>query len=307
MVGAVRNRSPLPTSTEGQAGFLHRLAGAPDGGHHEGVHVIRPIRDGAGLFHDEPDDLASTLEARGFKLIEPGRNGEQIGVLPYLEDEAIARLRHAIGPLGESEAEWKRENWDWWRCEWVRKAHHFVWESTQGPIDATAAYSAAEMLIRSSELRHAIEEGKAEKAGALAMLVASWVFIGGVSLRLAIAEPAAAKHGAYRKGQQAKAMKERSTIEADSAGFRKCDLVEQALKEAGSGARTPDVWPHLYALLESHGMEPQEAGAKDKREISAIDAAGKPVVFSFKGVQTMLRKLRADSAPKRGRPTKKPA
>ena len=308
MVGAVRNRLPLPTSTEGQAGFLHRLAGAPVEGRREGVRVIRPIKDGPGLFHDEPDDLASTVEARGLRLIERGRSGEQIGVLPYLEEEAIARLRHAMLPLGDGEeAGWRREGPEKWRMKWVLEAQYFMRHSKQGPINATAAYCAGEMLIRASELRHAIKDRNAERAAALAMLVASWVFSGGSSVRLSIALPAAAKHGAYRKKQQAKAMRTRATIQADGEGVRKRDLVDQALKVAGDNAGTPDVWPHLYAVLDSHGMEPRESGAKDTRKIHAIDAAGRPVIFTFKGVQDMLRKLRTCEGPTRGRPKKKPA
>lgn len=269
----------------------------------KGVQVIRPMRDGAGPFHDEPEDLASTLEARGLKLIEHAW-GASHGVLPYLEEEAIARLRHELGPLGDDEAAWKRANWDWWRRLWFQRAHAFMQSTTQGPINATPAYSAAEMLIRAWDLRHAIERGEAEKAAALAMLVASWVFIGGVSMRLAAAEPVAAKH---LKAQRAKAKMERATVQADRGGMRKRDLVAQALGHAGAEAGTADVWPHLFAVLDAHGMEPQESGAKDTREFHAADANARPVTFTFKGVQTMLRELRKAPAAKRGRPRKKPA
>ena len=269
----------------------------------KGVRVIRSFRDGAGPFHDEPEDLASALEARGLKLIEKAW-GVPHGMLPYLEEEAIARLRHSVGPLCESEATYKRENWDWWRCEWVQEAHAFMLDTMEGPIGATTAYSAAEMLIRASELRYAIEQGHAEKAAALAMMVASWVFIGGVSLRLAASKPVATKH---RKAQRDKAKNERATVQTDGAGVRKRDLVAQALGHAGPESGTADVWPHLLAVLEGHGMAPREAGAKDAREIHATDASARPVTFSFKGVQSMLRELRKGVAAKRGRPRKKPA
>ena len=279
----------------------------------KGVRVIRPLRDGAGPFHDEPEDLASGIEARGLRLIEHSWHGQH-GVLPYLEEEAIARLRHELGPLGAGEAEWKRENWEWWRRLWMQRAHAFLLTTKEGPIDATPAYSAAEALMHAQNLRGAIECGEAEKAAALAMLVASWVFIGGVSVRLAAAEPVAAKH---RKAQRAKAKLGRATIQADEGGMRKRDLVAEALGDAGADAGTADVWPHLFAVLDAHGMEPQEAGAKDTREISVQSwrkrsgAKNQPepkiVTFTFKGVQTMLRELRQGPAVKRGRPKKKPA
>jgi hypothetical protein len=270
---------------------------------------MRPIRDAAGLFHDEPNDLASAVDSRGLRLIEAGRTGVPIGVLPYLEEEAIARLRHVVGPLSESEAEWKRGDWDLWRRMWSQEAHRFIGNSGQGPIDATPAYSAAEVVIHAAELRQAIEGGKAERAAALAMLVASWVFVGGVSVRLAVAGPAAKRDGAYRKKQRTKAQEPRTTVQVDSGRLRKCDLVGQALNAAAnSAAGTADVWGHLFSTLEAHGMQPVESGAKDQRKMQAKDAEGKPIGFTFRGVQTMLAKLRADRTPPlKGRPKKKPA
>lgn len=264
--------------------------------------MIRPIRDGAGLFHEEPEDLASGIEAHGLKLIEHGRRGVPMGVLPYLEEEAIARLRHAVGPLGESEAAWKRENWEWWRQQWVQVAHSFLGTSKQGPIDATRAWCAAEILTRTSELRHAIDAGQAEKAAALGMVVASWVSMGGVSVRLSSAEPLATRH---RAAQRAKAEKDRTTVQTDGEKLRKRDLVKQALSAAGGAAGTGEVWGHLVGVLERIGLSPVESGCKDGRELRAVDGDGKLVRFTFKGVQTMLRTLRTADAPsKRGRPRK---
>ena len=269
--------------------------------------MIRPLRDAHGPFHEEPDDLAAALEARGLRLIEPSGRFAPSGVLPHLEEEAIARLRGAVGPLSESEAEWKREGWDWWRSRWVNEAHYFLRHAGQGPANATPAYSAAEMLVRAASLRGAIADGDAEKAAALAMLVASWVFVGGVSIRLALAEPAAAKHGAYRKTQRAKALRERTTVRTDEGGVRKRDLVAEALRAAGPEAGTAEVWEHLFAVLEGRGMRPVEHGAKAERVMTASDSEGDSLRFSFKAVQTMLRMLRPNAAPPRGRPRKKPA
>lgn len=148
--------------------------------------TVRPLRDAKGLFHEEPEDLASSIEARGLRLIEDA-HGREFGILPYLEEEAIARLRGA-GVFAVDQS-LKREDPDLWRCRWVAEAEYFMRHSMQGPIDATVAYAAAEALVRASQLRQAIEDGQAEKAAALAMLVASWISIGGVSIRLAKAEP----------------------------------------------------------------------------------------------------------------------
>ena len=150
--------------------------------------TARPLRDAKGLFHEEPEDLASSIEARGLRLIEDA-HGHEFGIVPYLEEEAIARLRGA-GVFAVDES-LKREDPGLWRCRWVAEAEYFMRHSMQGPIDATVAYAAAEALVRASQLRQAIEDGQAEKAAALAMLVASWISVGGVSIRLAKAEPLA--------------------------------------------------------------------------------------------------------------------
>lgn len=118
------------------------------------------------------------------------------------------------------------------------------------------------------------------------------------------AEPVAAKH---LKAQRAKAKMKRATVQADGGRMTKHDLVAQALAHAGPDSGTADVWPHLFAVLDQQGMVPREAGAKDTRQIHATDANGRPVVFTFKGVQTMLRQLRQAPAARRGRPKKKPA
>lgn len=148
--------------------------------------TARPLRDAKGLFHDEPDDLASAIESRDLCLIEAA-HGIEFGVLPHLEGEAISRLRG--GGIFTVDEGLRREDPDLWRSKWVAEAEYFLRHSMQGPIDATVAYAAAEALTRASQLRQAIRDGQAEKAAALAMLVASWISIGGVSIRLAKAEP----------------------------------------------------------------------------------------------------------------------
>lgn len=264
------------------------------------IRPLQPLRDGAGLFHEEPDELALVLESRGLRLIEPGRGGSPIGVLPFLEEEAIARLRHEVGKLVEDEPAVKAADWDHWRRMWVQEAHYFMRNAMQGPLEATVAYSAAEILVRAGELRGAIEGGEAERAAALAMLVASWVFTGGVSIRLALSEPVAQRH---RQKQREKGQKERFAIKADSGKSKKSDFVKRAFKAAGQvDCGTAELWPHLFSLLDSEGLRPTEEGAKSERSILLADGKTR---FTFKGVQRMLAELR--SAPvKRGRPRKKP-
>lgn len=174
--------------------------------------TIRPLRDAKGLFHEEPDDLASSIEARGLRLIEDDGRGSHFGILPYLEEEAVARLRGAGVFIVDDGL--KREDPVLWRCRWVAEAEYFLRNSMQGPIDATVAYAAAEALTRASQLRQAIADGQAEKAAALAMLVASWISIGGVSIRLAKAEPLSrfarpfAEHAARGEGAVKKLVRE---------------------------------------------------------------------------------------------------
>lgn len=260
-----------------------------------------PIRDGANLFHDEPDEFASGIEATTLHYIENGEHGLLEGLLPYLEEEAIARLRHAGATVClMDEAHLKKHDRDRWRIEWVTEARYFE-RHWAGTVNAPP-YAAAKMLIFISDLRYAIEDGHAEKAAALGMLVTSWAFMGGVALRLATAEPVAKK---YKASQRGKARLERTTLEAGSERTRKTDLVARSLRMAGSNAGTNDVWPHLWSLLDAEGFSPVEDGAKDQKKMLCTDANGVPVIFTFKGVQTMLAKLRGTKA-RRGRPKKKP-
>lgn len=104
-----------------------------------------------------------------------------------------------------------------------------------------------------------------------------------------------------REGQVRKAKLPRTAVLVDGERVKKNDLVATALNEAGIGATTPEVWPHLLSVLERQGMNPQETGAKDTRRITAWDDDGKEVEFSVKGVQAGLRKMR-DRPVKKGRP-----
>lgn len=267
---------------------------------------FRRLRDGGGVFHDEPEDFAIELEFNALRHIADGLPGLTQRMLPHLEEEAISRLRHAGARLVvQDEKHLKDLDWDWWRLRWVEEARYFLRHSEQGPINATIAYSAAEALTRASDLRYAIEDGHAEKAAALAMLVASWVFMGGVSLRLLSAEPTAKK---FRFGQKRKAQMERTTLETDDGGTTKRGLVALAWGEAGKEAGTPEVWNHLLGVLDVKGFSPQETGAKSERKIAATDASGKAIHFTFKGVQTMLGRLKEEKGQKTktGRPRKKP-
>lgn len=116
-----------------------------------------------------------------------------------------------------------------------------------------------------------------------------------------------AAYDRHRGSQKMKAERDRTTLNVQGEKLRKRDLVNQALAQAGSQAGTADVWGHLCGYLDQLGMGVQEEGAKDQRKLTAVDDAGKSIVLTFKGVQTMLRVLRAGGAPsKRGRPAKKP-
>jgi hypothetical protein len=265
------------------------------------------MRDGASPFQDEPDDIASGIEGSVLPNIANGLPGLTGGMLPYIEEEAIARLRHNGLTISNDESALKRENWEHWRRLWTQEAHYFLQNATCGPIDASKNYAAAEALVAASRLRYAIEDGHAEKAAALGMLLVSWVHIGGLSIRFFVADTAATKH---KKAQRTKAQKDRPNIALDDRRIRKSDVVEAAFKSAGIEAGTSDVWGHLISELESLGLAPHEGGAKTTRYIRATDANGNGVEFTFKGVQTMIRELKnagRHQPSKLGRPTKKPA
>lgn len=263
------------------------------------------MRDGASPFHDGPDDIASGIEGSVLPNIANGLPGLTGGMLPYIEEEAIARLRHYGLTISNDEPALKRENWDHWRRLWTQEAHYFLRNDTSGPIDAWITYAAAEALVTSSRLRYAIEDAHAEKAAALAMLLISWVHIGGLEIRFKDADGVAK---GFKRSQSERAKRERTTIASDTGGLRKSDLVAAAFKAAGDEAGTNDVWPHLMGELDARHMAPIESGAKDQREIAATTVDGEVIRFTFKGVQKKLGELKKDAgAPStKGRPRKKP-
>lgn len=263
--------------------------------------AVHSLRDGSSPFHDDAEDFASGLEATILHKIERGERGIVDFLLPYIEEEAIARLRFAgVNPGLMHEDYVKKIDWDKWRLYWVDIARGFLKGSQEGPENATATFAAAEVLARSSDLRYAIVAGHAEKASALAMLTLCWVFMGGTSIRFAVADKLASS---LTSAQRARAKRPRSKVSTDDGEKKKIDLVKAAMKSAGPSALAPAIMNHLYSLLDELGMNPKENewGEQKDRSISALDANGKEIKFGYRNVQELAKRVRGRSAQK-GRP-----
>ncbi len=256
-----------------------------------------PLMDGEAPFHLEPADVAIEIEDNALRHLAEGQPGLLARLVPALEREAIVRLAHAMGEKKPSFSDME----DAGLARWQVRAWRFARDSQDHP--ESTGWASAQVLLRARDLREAVQAGESEKAAALAMLLVAWVFVGGIGVKYATAAPVAERHIA---AQRKRAKKERAAVKTDEGSVRKRDLVQDALKQAGEGAGTSDVWPHLWATLDRLHMNPNETGAKAEREIYARDANGKGVQFTFKGVQTMLRRIRGQAASRRGRPAKKP-
>lgn len=127
-------------------------------------------------------------------------------IIPRLENEAISILIQANIC---NEAYYNppfSDNSDAWRVLWVNEALHqcenFDPVGEAGGHLGQAERAAVNVLVSASSLRDALDQGKAEEAAALAMILVSDATVGGLSVELneVIEKHNASKRIAYQKG-----------------------------------------------------------------------------------------------------------
>jgi hypothetical protein len=263
------------------------------------------LRDGKSPFHLEPGDVAAEIEENALRHLTQGKPGLLERLVPAIEREAIARMAQqcVVTTTPTTRPNWMAESE--WLAAWQGQALIFVETSDAEP--ESTPWAAAQVLLRARDLREAIDTGQPEKAAALAMLLCSWVFVGGIGVKYAKAAPVAER---FLTSQREKSVLPRAAIrkahavETDSGAARKRDLVQAAMRAAGPPASTPEVWPHLLSELDAQGFRYTEHGAKNDRCLKFEDANQKECTLTYKRVQALLRELRG-KALAGGRPLKK--
>lgn len=159
-------------------------------------------------FSLEPEDIAWRMRANWLDSIDRGHNDLQDIVLTHLEREAVHRLRMELVTEGLQDEPKIRDGYDDWIAYWWNEAfhnceqHHPVGDA--GPHLSQIGAAAVNVLMASSALREAIQDGKAEKSAALAMLIFAEALMGGYSLKYEATAQAneaikSAKLKAYRR------------------------------------------------------------------------------------------------------------
>jgi len=161
-------------------------------------------------FDSEPDEFAHFITDRWLPSIESGSQGfhpRGYSLVSYLEKEAIAVLadlwpelpdrpivderprssvkatsRDQFSPMAPPKRpDTEEAAHERWRCAWVRQAQT---TNQQAADHSPKQRSSMNILVTASRLRVAVEDGKAEKSAALAMLLAFQAIEGGYSLNV---------------------------------------------------------------------------------------------------------------------------
>ena len=132
-------------------------------------------------FHVTPEDIIMRMREYWLDDIDEGGSSVTEKVLPYLEIEAIARLKQEIDTGGQEPK--LKDGFEEYHSFWVNEALHNKSEHyVAGTFNDHLSYigrCAANIILTSSELRDAIHYGKSEKAAALGMLLIAEVMHGG--------------------------------------------------------------------------------------------------------------------------------
>lgn len=143
---------------------------------------LRSLRAGASAFNDEAADLIHEVEDNTLRHIDAGLPGLNARLVPHLEEEAFARLRHGgVHTYGDT-LELKKTEPDRWRLRWVATCMQFLREDTTHHPESLVR-AAANIVVTCHRMREAIASGDAERAAAHAILLVSWLAIGGISTR----------------------------------------------------------------------------------------------------------------------------
>lgn len=167
-----------------------------------------------------PDEIIWRLRQDWLGLIAEGKTPLLDTVIPYLEWEAIHRLRTEGGSVFTSNEPDKYEEPDHWHLWWLNEASHQC--SEHDPIGRAGNHlsaigqAAVNIIMAASGLREAIEDGKPEEAAALGMLLLCEAFHGGYSIEV---EAIRATNEAF---ERASADRVRNTIGKTHADMSKC-------------------------------------------------------------------------------------
>lgn len=139
------------------------------------------------VFVIAPAEIAFYLRERWIGEIDAGHATVADLVLPYLEDEAIGRFGKEWTAPKDRRPD-KRKDREAWRGWWLNEARHNC--DSFSPVPRAGQHltpigeSAVNLLVIASELRDALETGKAQMACALGMLLISEVIAGGYSIEV---------------------------------------------------------------------------------------------------------------------------
>lgn len=157
----------------------------------------RPINDGTRPFQVYPGEIAHTIRDNYLHNIEAGQACVTEWMLPSLEQEAIARLRHAgISPIPVPD---KRSDPEYWRQRWANEAR--LQEHDLGGRDAVSC-AAVHVLLTAAKLRAAFaENADPQLVAALSMLLICQAIDGGFTVEYLATkqerDDVAAKHAPF--------------------------------------------------------------------------------------------------------------
>jgi hypothetical protein len=161
--------------------------------------TARKLRDGSSPLKVYPDEIAFLIADRLLPNIEAGEDAITGRLLPYLEHEAIARLRHAgIQPTPEPD---RKHDPETWRMRWVAEAQYA--ERRDWGQDQIGRCAAA-VLIAASRLRSLIEQkANPQMIAAISMLLICEAVDGGFTIEFlntqAQRDAVAAKHTPFAR------------------------------------------------------------------------------------------------------------
>lgn len=166
-----------------------------------------------------PDEIIWRLRDDWLGWIAEGHTPLLDTVIPYLESEAIHRLRKEWSVFKSNEPDKYREP-ERWRLWWLNEASHQC--SDHAPIGRAGNHlsgigqAAVNIIMAASGLREAIEDGRAEEATALGMLLICEAIQGGYSIEVE------AMRAANEAIEHARRTHVRNTIGKTHADMTKC-------------------------------------------------------------------------------------
>ncbi len=237
-------------------------------------------------FDNRPEEFAFYVTDRWLPSIERGSHGfhpRGYSLIPHLEYEAIQALKPEFPELPRRAAKpTDPDSYEEWRAVWAAEArYHYPYPESHG-YDRKAS-AAINILVISSQLRMAVEQGETEKAAALGMLLAFTAIDGGYALEM---DARAETQKAIRKARVAPLVMGNKAI-ADAkkwaVGFAREKWKADTEKRIRITEMAETIWAEILGT--EHANQRPET----------IDT-----------VKSWIRPIAPDYAKKGGRPKKKP-